>query len=189
MSTKTLEIPGTMKTIRAIRDLEYRGKTIVGRHKIRIDGKHGAYEETITPGMTAEVDQVFAKGVVMDGRAELLEGGLCEVVPEKDGYHRYTDWRRRPEDPPPVYERVEFLKPSGMAGGPYWEAGFKCRVDITTFYDRSRVCYEDETPTSQHSIRIFRPSPVKVKLNAAELANRVGVLWAKAYPNATAAAT
>jgi hypothetical protein len=189
MSTKTLEIPGTMKTIRAIRDLEYRGKIIVGRRKVRIDHKFGAYEETLNPGETAVVEQTFAKEVVMSGLAELLEGGMCEVVAEKDGFHRYTDWRRKPEDPVPIYERVEFLKAGGMPGGPYWQAGFKCRLDITTFWDRSRVCYEDQTATDQHSIRILKPSPIKVKMNAIELATRVGVMWKKLYPDTPTAAT
>ena len=55
-----------------------------------------------------------------------------------------------------------------MAGGLYWPAGFKCRLDTAMFFDRSRFCYEDETPTDQHHIRVFKTSPRKVRMSQAE---------------------
>jgi hypothetical protein len=72
--------------------------------------RKGAYEIHTASGETAEVDQIFAREVVMNGQAELLEGGFCEVVVEKDGYHRYTDWQRTADDHVPLFERCEILR-------------------------------------------------------------------------------
>jgi hypothetical protein len=184
--SKTLELLGSVKVIRAISDLTYKGKLIRGRRNDRTDGKGGAYEIVSTPGEELEVEQSFGKLTVLSGKAELVSGGYCEVVFEQDGYHRYTDWRRKDSDPAPIYERVEFLKQGGMAGGPFWPAGFKCRLDANTFLDRSTICYEDEQQTDYHTIRVLKPSPKQVQLNAIEQAGMVKTMWSKLFPEKTA---
>jgi hypothetical protein len=186
MASETLTIPGSIKTIRAKVDLQYRGRTISGIRRTRIDGEKGAYEIIMAPGAIAEVDQVFAKEVVMSGKAELLEGGMCEVVEEVDGFHRYTDWRVT-DGEGAVYEKVEYLKNGAMAGGPYWGPGFKARVDISQC-DRASYCFEDETPNQWHAVRVLKPSPKRVKMDAAEQSHKVSTMWKKLYPDTPATA-
>jgi hypothetical protein len=180
MASETLTIPGSIKTIRAKVNLQYRGRTISGRQRTRVDGEKGAYEIHTTPGETAEVDQAFAKEAVMSGKAELLEGGMCEVVAEQDGFNRYTDWRAK-DGEGAVYERVEYLKNGAMAGGPYWGPGFKARVDISQC-DRSSFCYEDETPNQWHAFRVLKVSPKKVRMSQAEQQGKINAIYSKLFP-------
>jgi hypothetical protein len=183
MASETLTIPGSVKKIRAKVDLQYRGRTISGIRRTRVDGEKGAYEIFTTEGEEFECDQAFAKEAVMSGQAELLEGGMCEVLAEKDGFHRYTDWRVK-DGANAVYERVEYLKNGGMAGGPYWQPGFKCRVDVSQC-DRASFCYEDETPNQWHVFRVLKVSPKKVRMSQSEQQGKINAIYTKLFPATT----
>ena len=75
-----------------------------------------------------------------------------------------------------------------MGGFLHWPAGFKCRVDISTL-DRPQFCYEDEPQTDWHIVRVLKPSPIKVKMDAAEQSQKVSTMWKKLYPETLPAAT
>lgn len=182
MASETQPLLGSVKRIRAIKDLVYQGKAIRGRRFTKVDGRLGSYEIIHTAGEELECDQAFAKEAVMAGKAELVSGGNVEVIPQADGFPIYKSWLRNLSDPAPVFERCEILKPQSFGDGCHLSIGFKCRLDTATFWDRSRFCYEDETLTDQHAIRVLKLSPKKLRMSQAEQQAKTDALFSKFFP-------
>jgi hypothetical protein len=110
------------------------------------------------------------------------------VTEPKSEFPIYKRWNSNPSDPVPVFERCELLHPLWFGEGCFLPAGTKCRLDVA-LVDRIKIRYEDDAQNPDQTIRIFKISPKKLKITAAEVANRVGVMWAKLYPDTPAAAT
>ena len=190
MSKPHETILGAVKKVRAIRDLVYQGKEYRGRHRERVDEKNGSYYFAEThAGDEFECDAVFAKQAEDAGEIVLLSGGRVTVIEQKDGLHIYKNWLHNLSDPEPVFERCELLRVLSFGDGCLLPVGFKCRLDTATFFDRSRFCYQDETQSEFHTVRVLKASPKRIKLDATELSNRVGVMWKKLYPDEQTAAT
>jgi hypothetical protein len=181
MASETQPLLGSVKRIRAILDLNYKGKEIRGSRRVKVDGKLGTYEIHSTAGQTAEVDQAFAKEVVMSGKAVIVSGGQVEVVPQEDGFHIYKSWLKNLSDPAPVYECCELLKPLFLGDGCHLPAGSKIRIDVRS-WDRRKYFYSDETQQADHTFRVMAPSPKRVKLNAVEQAGKVNAIFDKLFP-------
>jgi hypothetical protein len=180
MASETQPLPGAVKTIRAIKDLVYLGRSIRGRRRQRIEGKLGAYEETITPGETVEVDH--AKEAVMSGRAEVVSGGQVEVIPQANDFPIYLSWVRDPSALAPVFERVEVLRPLYFPPDCILPKGFKCQLDLVA-YKPSQLCYEDtEFNPELHTFRVLKLSPKKLKMTASEQAGKVNAIFDKLFP-------
>ena len=172
---------GSSKVVRAVTDLNCRGKLIRGRQRTRVDGKLGSFEIIETPGETAEIDALFAKDLVANGSAILIEGGYCSVIPEADGFNRYVAWnpqRTKPE----VYECVETLCTVAWAGM-FFPKGAKIRLDINQF-DRGYYCYSDETLLYSHQLRVQKQSPKKVRISQEEQAQKLNAVFEKMFPAA-----
>jgi hypothetical protein len=176
------QILGSEKTVRAIAEnLVYRGRAIRGRRRTKVDGKFGAFDIVETPGETFTCDADFAREAINTGKVEYLSGGLCSVLAEKDGFHRYVPWNSQSEHVP-QYERCETLHTIAWAGL-FFPAGYSLRIDINQF-DRPYYCFEDETAGVARQLRVLKLSPKKVKLDAAEQAGMVAKLMAAVFPAA-----
>jgi hypothetical protein len=180
---KTPELPGATKVVRAIKDLVYLGRSVRGRRYERIDGKLGAYEINRVEGEEFECDQEFAKRVCMNGSAVLVSGGAVEVTPQADSFPIYQSWIRDPAARAPIFECVELLKPMWFGDGCLLEKGSKVRLDISST-PRASLCYEDDQLQPEHTLRLFKLSPKKLRVSAAEQAAKVNAMYNKLFPAA-----
>ena len=183
MASESQPLLGSVKRIRAIKDLVYQGKAIRGRRRTRIDGTLGAYDINIIEGEEFECDQDFAKEVCMSGKATLLSGGQVEVIPQADGCPVYQSWVRDPAAPAPLYERVELLKPFFFGDGCHLPIGSRIRLDLVA-YRPTMLCYEDTERTDDHGVRVLKPSPKKMRVSQADQASKISAMWEKLFPAA-----
>ena|ERR1700738_1306783 len=184
--SKSHEILGAVKTIRAVKDLVYQGKEYRGRRRERIDGQEGSYDIVTTPGEEFQCDQDFARAALDKGEAEYVAGGLCDVIAESDGMNRYTPWNKSfwlPQNETDAYDCVEVLRDVGFCGLSF-PAKFKCRLDRRQF-DRTTYVYQNEPEQYGTLFRVLKPSPQKIKATAAEQSTMVAQLMAKVFPAQT----
>jgi hypothetical protein len=180
--SETQPLLGTIKTVRAIRDVVYKGTAYRGRKRERVDEKNRGYYFIEThPGDQFTCDALFAKQAENNGEIVLLSGGRVTVTEQKDGFHTYQSWIKNASDPDPVYERCELLSPLFLGDGCHLPTGTKIRIDVRV-YDRSQYFFSDETQNYQHRIRVLAASPKRTRLNAVEQAGKVNALFDKFFP-------